>query len=94
MSSRAASSMPAINARPIRDALSKPLQPALNTAPDSPLAPCSRNRNNAPPSNCTANAVNRKVRDCRRRPTNNVARPASAQVIAVPWVKKNSGASR
>ncbi len=44
MSSRAASNIPAINASPISDALSKPLQPALNTATDSPPAPCSRNR--------------------------------------------------
>ncbi|MNF57769.1 hypothetical protein D3C84_393090 [compost metagenome] len=94
MSSRAANNMPPINARPINEAVISPLQPAPSTAVESSLAPCRRSRNNTPPSSCTANAANRNVRDCRRRPTNKVTRPANAQLIAVPWVKKNSGASR
>ncbi|MNP01626.1 hypothetical protein D3C76_934500 [compost metagenome] len=51
-------------------------------------------RNIAPASNCTAQAVTRNVRDGRRSPTNKVANPANAQLIVVPGIKKNSGASR
>ncbi|MNN30325.1 hypothetical protein D3C81_1439700 [compost metagenome] len=51
-------------------------------------------RNSAPPNSCTASALNTNVRDCRCTPANSVSIPAKAQLITVPWLKKNSGASK
>ncbi|MNL04682.1 hypothetical protein D3C87_1252570 [compost metagenome] len=85
-----------------RHAPTNPATPSTNGVQNSPWAngrkPSSSmgsaTRNNAPPSHCTAKAVNTNVREGRRKPTSNVTNPATAQLIAVPWAKKNSGASR
>ncbi|MNL09965.1 hypothetical protein D3C87_1307440 [compost metagenome] len=85
-----------------RQAPTNPARPSINGVQKPPWANgrkssvnnSATSRNSTPPSHCTAMAVNTKVRDGRRRPTNNVINPANAQLIVVPSVKKNSGASR